>query len=78
MSQEGVKLDPKKIQAIEKWQSLAMAKMIRFFLGLTNSYRKLKKTFQPWPNYSHTSLKKEWPFEWKDEQKVVFDLLKGK
>jgi hypothetical protein len=41
MSQEGVKLDPKKIQAIEKWQSLTMVKRVRSFLGLVNSYRKL-------------------------------------
>jgi hypothetical protein len=41
MFKEGVKLDPKKIQAIEKWQSLATTKRVRSFLGPANFYRKL-------------------------------------
>jgi hypothetical protein len=53
---KGMKLNPKKIQIIKKWQSSTITKGLRSFLGLVNFYKKLimkdifdvgQTTFQP-------------------------------
>ncbi len=78
LSQERVKPNLKKIESIKEWQNLVSTKRVRSFLGLANFYMKFIKDFcglaKPLTNF----LKKNRSFEWKDEQKNVFDLLKRK
>ena len=44
VSKEGIKTDPKKIEAIQKWPVSKTVTEVRSFLGFTNYYRK----FMPW------------------------------
>ncbi len=45
LSREGVRLNPKKLQAIRDWKRPITIKGIRSFLGLVNFYRKFIKGF---------------------------------
>jgi len=45
LSREGVRFNPKKLQAIRDWKRPITIKGIRSFLGLANFYRKFIKGF---------------------------------
>lgn len=71
ISKEGVKVDPNKIKAIEKWPKVVNISKLRGFLGLTRYYRKFIK------NYAHitaplTNLLKKNSFRWNDEAEKCF------
>jgi hypothetical protein len=76
LSQEGVRLDPKKLQGIRDWKRLIMVKGIQSFLGLANFYRKFIKGFWVLTKLLSDVLKKEFSFEWKAEQERTFEDLK--
>jgi hypothetical protein len=78
LSREGVKLDPRKIESIKEWQSLALANGVRSFLRLANFYKKFIKDFFALAKPFTNLLKKEGSFKWKDKQQNTFNLLKGK
>ncbi len=59
-----------------EWQNPISAKGVKSFLRLTNYYRKFIKDFLTLAKLLTNLL--ELPFEWKDKQQNVFDLLKGK
>jgi hypothetical protein len=67
LSQEGVMLDPKKLQGIRDWKRLIMVKGIQSFLGLVNFYRKFIKGFWVLAKLLSDVLKKKFSFEWKAE-----------
>ena len=45
ISDKGVKMDPKKLQAVQDWPKLKTVKDVQSFLGLTNYYRKFIKNY---------------------------------
>ena len=47
VSKEGIKTDPKKIEAIEKWPVPKMVTEVRSFLGFTNYYCKFIPRYAP-------------------------------
>ncbi len=69
---------PKKFESIKEWQSRVLAKGIKSFLGLTNSYKSFIKNFFTLAKPPTDLLKKKGLFEWEDEQQSFFDLLKRK
>jgi hypothetical protein len=76
LSWEKVRPNPKKIKYFMEWQNPISAKGVKSFLRLTNYYRKFIKDFLTLAKLLTNLL--ELPFEWKDKQQNVFDLLKGK
>lgn len=75
ISKEGVKVDPKKIKAINEWPQPKNISKLRGFLGLTGYYRRFIK------NYAHliaplTNLLKKNSFQWNDEAGKCFEMLK--
>lgn len=77
IGEDGVKPDPGKITAVERFPTPRNVKTIRQFLGLAGYYRRFI------PNFSKVSkpltdlLKKEKEFKWEVKQKSAFDQLKG-
>jgi hypothetical protein len=45
VSQEGVRVDPKKVATMKDWTFPKTLKSLRGFLGLTNYYRKFVKNY---------------------------------
>jgi hypothetical protein len=75
---EGIKMDPKKYEAVIDWPVPEKVKDIQFFLGLANYYRRFIKDFSKIAAPLHKLTRKDQPWEWKEEQQVAFDILKQK
>lgn len=73
--QEGVKVDPDKIQAMMKWPKPTTIKALRGFLGLTGSYRKFIVGYGRVPAPLTDMLQKN-AFSWSPKAEEAFKLLK--
>ena len=76
LSQDGIKPDPRKVQAIMKLEIPENKEELQRFLGMTTYLSKFI------PNYSHTSaplrilLEKDCEWHWEEQQNVAFSALK--
>ncbi|CAG9133440.1 unnamed protein product [Plutella xylostella] len=78
ISDEGVKPNPDKIKAVAEFPIPESPKDIKSFLGLVSYYRRFIPDFSKTAKPLTSLLKKEIPFEWKNEQQLAFDTLKEK
>ncbi|KAL5764069.1 hypothetical protein ACOSQ2_016663 [Xanthoceras sorbifolium] len=77
VSAEGIKADPKKIEAIVEWKPPRNVTEVRSFLGLTGYYRRFVKGFSSIANPLTKLLHKNVRFEWTDRCQAAFDRLKA-
>jgi hypothetical protein len=75
---EGIKMDPKKYEAVADWPIPTKVKELQSFLGLANFYRRFIKDFSMIATPLHKLTRKDQPWEWKEEQQIAFDILKKK
>ncbi|KAK8715586.1 hypothetical protein V6N13_042917 [Hibiscus sabdariffa] len=75
-SLEGIKVDPKKIQAISDWRPPINVGEVRSFLGLVGYYRRFVKGFSSTALPLTKLLRKDQPFEWSEDRQRRFDQLK--
>jgi hypothetical protein len=78
ISEDGVKPDPKKIEAVIRFPVPDKEKDIKAFLGLAGYYRKFIPHFSTIAKPFTTLLTKEIPWKWTSEEQRSFDLLKSK
>eukprot|EP00253_Pinus_taeda_P003014 PITA_03014 len=76
VGREGVKVDPKKIQAMQEWPQPKTLKSLRGFLGLTGYYRKFVCNYGRIAKPLTQILKKN-SFFWTEEAKQAFIALKN-
>lgn len=75
VSQEGVKVDPYKMQAMVEWEAPRNLKHLRGFLGITGYYHIFVKKNSGIAAPLTIFLKK-YSFQWNDEVYIAFEQLK--
>ncbi|KAL0322026.1 UNVERIFIED_CONTAM: Retrovirus-related Pol polyprotein from transposon gypsy [Sesamum calycinum] len=71
-----IRIDPKKVQAIEEWRPLSNVHDLRSFLGLANYYRCFVKGYSEIARPMTDLLKKTETWDWTPQCQVAFDNLK--
>ncbi|XP_070032715.1 uncharacterized protein [Nicotiana tomentosiformis] len=76
VSIEGIKVDSKKIEAVQSWPRLSSATEIRSFLGLARCYYRFVKGFSSMDTPMTRLTQKGAPFRWTEESEESFQKLK--
>lgn len=76
INQEGVKPDPKKVEAVLHFPRPKNSKNIKQFLGLAGYYRRFLNDFSRIAKPLTILLKKDEPFVWRNEQEEAFVTLR--
>lgn len=75
ISEEGIRPDEKKLQAVKKFPIPKDVKRVRQFLGFVNYYRRFIKNLAEITKPMTILLQKDRPFIWGSEQQTAFDKL---
>ncbi|XP_073121124.1 uncharacterized mitochondrial protein AtMg00860-like [Henckelia pumila] len=78
ISQEGLSVDPSKIEAILNWSRPTTASEIRIFLGLAGYYQRFIEKFPRISRLLTQLTRKDVYFIWSSECEQSFDELKGR
>ena len=78
VSEQGVAVDPAKIEAVMKWEPPKNVTEVRSFLGLAGYYRRFVEGFSKLAMPMTRLTKKEEKFLWTPECEIVFHTLKEK
>ncbi|KAA3486320.1 Transposon Ty3-I Gag-Pol polyprotein [Gossypium australe] len=76
VSAEGIRVDPRKIEAVLDWKPPKSVAEIRNFLGLAGYYRRFVEGFSSIVAPLTVLLRKKVPFVWTDKQQESFEKLK--
>ena len=76
ISEEGVRVDPQKIEAIVNSKPPTNVSKVHSFLGLTDYYRKFVEGFSKIETPLTNLLKKDQKFEWSDTCQHSFEELR--
>src|SRR5438445_9168857 len=72
----GLRMDPKKISVVTKWQPPTRVKGVWSFLRMANFYRPFIPKFAEMAQPLMELTKKNAIFKWKEMQQIAFDMLK--
>ena len=75
-SEEGIRVDPRKIEVILQWKALRSVTEVRSFLGLAGYYRRFVKGFSMTAALMTRLLQKNMKFEWSGKCQASFEKLK--
>ncbi|KAJ9544262.1 hypothetical protein OSB04_023969 [Centaurea solstitialis] len=78
VNEEGIHVDPAKIEAVKKWEAPKTPTEIRQFLGLAGYYRRFIANFSKIAQPLTTLTQKDKKFVWGEKQEEAFQLLKHK
>ncbi|KAK8576586.1 hypothetical protein V6N13_032506 [Hibiscus sabdariffa] len=76
VSSEGIRVDPKKVEAIVNWKQPTSVTEIRSFLGLAGYYRRFVSGFSKVAAPLTKLLQKGIKYEWSDARQQAFEKLK--
>ena len=76
ISEEGIRVDPKKIEVIIEWKPLRNVMEVRSFLRLAGYYRRFFKGFSMTATPMTRLLQKNVSFEWSEKCQAIFEKLK--
>ena len=77
VSEEGIRVDPKKIEVIIEWKPSRNVTEVRSFLGLAGYYRKFVKGFSMTAGPMTRLLQENVRFEWSEKCQASFEKLKA-
>ena len=75
-SKDGIKMDPKKVEAITDWKTPRNVKGVQSFLGFANFYRRFIKSFSKIATPLTALTKKDVAFKWTEMAEDAFLTLK--
>ena len=78
ISENLIKMDPKKIAGIADWPTPTTLKQLRSFLGFGNYYQRFIRNYSDSTKPLNDLLRKDMPYEWNDEREQAFQNLKKK
>ena len=76
ITSEGVKTDPKKVEAVTKWHPPRTTKQVKSFMGTVNYYSRFVKDLATIAYPLHNLTRKYAKFKWGPVEQAAFDLLK--
>ncbi|XP_016737880.1 uncharacterized mitochondrial protein AtMg00860-like [Gossypium hirsutum] len=77
ISTKGIRVDPKKVEAILDWKSSRTMSEVRSFLGLASYYHHFVEGFLSITTLLMNFLENNSAFEWTDERQKSFEKLKS-
>ena len=77
VSEEGIRMDPKKIEVIIEWKPPINVTEVRSFLGLASYYRRFIKGLSMTATPMTRLLQKKVRFEWSEKCQASFEKLKA-
>lgn len=77
VSAEGLRTDPRKIEAVDSWPCPKTIKDVRAFLGLTGYYRKFIRSYAEAAKPLTRLTRKLAMFQWGEEEQEAFEKLKS-
>lgn len=78
LTTDGIKMDPTKLEAVEKWPTPSNTKDIFRFIGFANFYRRFIKNFGTLAMPLTDLMKKDTPFTWGEKEERSFMAIKSK
>ncbi|GJW24028.1 putative nucleotidyltransferase, ribonuclease H [Tanacetum coccineum] len=78
INQEGIHVDPRKVEAVKNWKAPTSPTEVRSFLGLVGYYRRFIADFSSIAKPLTLLTQKNKKYEWGAEQEEAFQLLKSK
>ncbi|KAD6453304.1 hypothetical protein E3N88_08009 [Mikania micrantha] len=78
VNEQGIHVDPAKIEAIKNWEAPKTPTEVRQFLGLAGYYRRFIEGFSKIAQSLTSLTHKDKKFDWGDKQEAAFNLLKQK
>ena len=76
VSEEGIQVDPKKVEVIIEWKPPRHVTEVRSFLGLVGCYNRFLKGFSMTATPMTRLLQKNVKFEWSEKCQASFEELK--
>ena len=76
ISPDGIKMDPKMVEAITAWPVPTKVKEVQSFLGLANFYRHFVDNFSKVTKPLHELTHKDKEWNWTDKCQIAFERLK--
>ena len=76
VSQDGITASPDKVKAVRQYPVTKNAKVVRSFLGLASSYRRLVPKLAEWAKRLTELISKDVQFKWEGRQQAAFEKLK--
>src|SRR5437588_10607930 len=76
VDKNGLRMDPKKISAVMKWQAPTRVKGVRSFLGMANFYCPFIPKFTEMARPLTELTRKDAVFKWGERQQTAFNMLK--
>ena len=77
VSEEGIQVEPKKVDVIIEWKPPRNVTEVRSFLGLVGYYRRFVKGFSMTTTLMTRLLQKNVKFEWSEKWQASFEKLKA-
>ena len=78
ITNEGIQTDYNKIQVIQEWPAPTNLRELQQFIGMVNYYRRYINNYAQGMGPLFQLLKKQTPFQWKEEQQKAFEEAKSK